>query len=56
MEINEFACRICGLHYKDKELSEKCYAWCSTHDSCNLEIAMQSVEAIRSRNQKNANG
>ncbi|MDE1822978.1 MAG: hypothetical protein KGI00_01925 [Candidatus Micrarchaeota archaeon] len=42
-------CSICGLHYKDKELAEECHAWCSTHKSCNLKIATQSLEAQKRR-------
>ncbi|MDE1825506.1 MAG: DoxX family protein [Candidatus Micrarchaeota archaeon] len=40
-----FDCMICGLHYSSRALSEKCYKWCSTHNSCNLKIATQSLEA-----------
>lgn len=46
---NGYACSICGLHYRDRELSERCHAWCSKHDSCNLEVARQSVEAAKRR-------
>ena len=33
-----YKCQECGLEYADKEWMEKCYAWCSKHNSCNLEI------------------
>ena len=49
MESTIYQCSICGLHYSTKELGEKCHAWCSTHNSCNLEIARQSIEATESR-------
>lgn len=42
---NLYFCEICKLHYTTKELAEKCQAWCSTHASCNLSIARESVEA-----------
>lgn len=40
-----FRCSICGLHYEKKTLADECYAWCSTHRSCNLNTARQSLEA-----------
>lgn len=40
-----FQCRICGLHYTEKALADRCQEWCSKHDSCNLEIARHSIEA-----------
>lgn len=45
----EYKCSICGLHYKERELEEECYKWCSGHDSCNLKVASQSIEATKSR-------
>ncbi|MGC8710425.1 MAG: hypothetical protein ACP5RF_02350 [Candidatus Micrarchaeia archaeon] len=44
-----YFCEICRLHYTDKALAEKCQEWCSKHNSCNLAIASQSVEAVRGR-------
>ena len=37
-------CPECGLHYEDKEQSEKCKTWCKEHQSCNLEITSYAVE------------
>ena len=31
-------CPACGLMYKDKEYAEKCEAWCTKYQSCNLDI------------------
>ncbi|MCL4403642.1 MAG: hypothetical protein M1500_01700 [Candidatus Marsarchaeota archaeon] len=45
----EYQCSICKLHYNDKKLADMCHAWCSTHDSCNLKIAEQSIEAEERR-------
>ena len=39
-----FVCGVCRLHYASKELADKCYAWCSAHGSCNLQITKHSVE------------
>ncbi|MGC8628594.1 MAG: hypothetical protein ACP5T4_00045 [Candidatus Micrarchaeia archaeon] len=49
-----YFCEVCGLHYATKELAEKCQAWCSAHNSCNLAIASQSIEAQESRRSKKA--
>jgi len=49
---NTYFCEICKLNYTTKELAEKCQAWCSTHESCNLSIASQSIEAENSRKAK----
>ncbi len=45
-----YQCSICKLHYANKHDAEKCYAWCSINNSCNLEVSKKSIEAIRSRN------
>lgn len=41
---NLYQCPECGLHYKDKELAEKCETWCKEHKTCNVEIMKQSEE------------
>lgn len=33
-----FQCSECGLRYAEKEIAEKCEAWCKEHKSCNLDI------------------
>lgn len=33
-----YRCEECGLLYADREIAEKCQAWCAEHKSCNLEI------------------
>ncbi len=40
-----YSCKICKLHYESKALADKCYAWCSVNNSCNLEVAKHSIEA-----------
>lgn len=37
-------CPECGLKYKEKEIAEKCEAWCKQHKSCNLEIIKYALE------------
>ncbi len=44
-----FKCPVCGLHYKDKKHAEMCEAWCSVHESCNIWIASNSIEAQSNR-------
>ena len=41
-----FECIECGLHYRDREMAEKCEAWCRETKSCNIEITQQSVEYL----------
>jgi YHS domain-containing protein len=45
----DYQCSICKLHYKDEILADRCNEWCSTHKSCNLEIAWHSIEANKGR-------
>lgn len=33
-----YACEECGFVYAEKKWAEKCQAWCSAHQTCNLEI------------------
>ena len=39
-----FQCEECGLLYAEKEMAEKCSAWCGEHKSCNLEIIKYAIE------------
>ena len=41
-----FACERCGLIYDIADDASRCEAWCSTHGSCNVEIASKSVGRI----------
>ena len=38
-----FKCGSCGLKYADAKTAEKCEAWCTEHNSCNLEITRHAV-------------
>ncbi|MDE1828353.1 MAG: hypothetical protein KGH65_04285 [Candidatus Micrarchaeota archaeon] len=44
MPEENYECKACGLHYNTKELADKCYAWCSAHKSCSMEITKHSIE------------
>lgn len=39
-----FQCEECRLLYAEKEIAEKCQAWCAEHKSCNLEIIKYAIE------------
>lgn len=39
-----YQCEECGLKYENKEIAEKCQAWCSQHKSCNLDIIKYAVK------------
>jgi len=39
-----YQCEECGLKYENKEIAEKCQAWCSEHKSCNLDIIKNAVK------------
>ncbi|PIT93260.1 MAG: hypothetical protein COU06_01000 [Candidatus Harrisonbacteria bacterium CG10_big_fil_rev_8_21_14_0_10_38_8] len=38
-----YRCKKCDLKYPGKELAEECQAWCSKHNSCNLEIIKNAI-------------
>lgn len=39
-----YKCEECGLLYMDKEVAEKCQAWCVEYKSCNLDIIKYAVK------------
>ncbi len=39
-----FQCEACGLKYADKAIAEKCEAWCTQNNSCNLEITKPALK------------
>lgn len=41
-----YQCPECNLLYKEKEIAEKCEAWCREHKSCNLEIIKEAVKEL----------
>lgn len=41
---NVFQCEECKLLYTEKEIAEKCQAWCREHKSCNLEIISHAIK------------
>jgi hypothetical protein len=38
-----YKCDVCKLEYDEEKLAKECYAWCSTHNSCNFLIARQAI-------------
>jgi hypothetical protein len=45
-------CKICKLEFADPELASTCEEWCSTHNSCNLEIARQAINKARASEER----
>lgn len=39
-----YRCSECGLGYKEKEIAEKCQAWCKEHKSCNLDLIEYAIK------------
>lgn len=39
-----YQCKECGFHYEDKDIAEKCEAWCREHKTCNVEITKHAEE------------
>lgn len=39
-----YQCEECGFLYKEKELAEKCQAYCRKYSSCSLEITKHAVK------------
>lgn len=48
-----YQCPICRLNFTEENVQQQCEAWCRTHDSCNLRIASQSLEAQKASTCKN---
>lgn len=38
-----YLCEVCGFGYEDEETAEACQSYCSTHNSCSLEITSKAV-------------
>ena len=42
--MKTFACKICGLKYKEKKWAVACEKFCRTHSQCSPEIAKHAVK------------
>ncbi len=42
-ETTLYACSVCGLLYTEEATASRCQAWCTQHQSCNIEIIKASV-------------
>lgn len=40
-----YQCSECGLHYTDKQMVQKCAAFCKEHNACSIDITKHSVES-----------
>ncbi len=43
-EKNLHQCKKCGLHYKDKKMSQECQEWCEKNGTCSVEITKETEE------------
>ena len=43
MAIVTYTCSVCKLEFDNSEVARQCEEWCSSHDSCNLEIGRQAI-------------
>lgn len=48
-KITLYQCEECGLSYAEKEVAEKCQAWCKEHNSCNLDIIKNAIKENNSQ-------
>jgi len=39
-----YQCEVCGFHYEQKEMAQKCEEWCGKRYSCNIEIIKYAIE------------
>ena len=39
-----YACKECGLRYKDKEWAERCEDFCKRYKQCSLEIIKHAIK------------
>jgi hypothetical protein len=37
-----YACKVCGLKYKERKLAKMCEEYCKLHKSCNLDLAKRA--------------
>lgn len=49
MSDKTFQCSECLLHYRTKEMAEKCQDYCKTNHACSLEIIQNSIENEKAR-------
>lgn len=38
-----YYCRVCGYGYTNEALSRECEEYCSTHNSCSLQITFKAI-------------
>ncbi len=45
-----YKCKVCKLEYSNQETAKACQEWCSTHNSCNYQIAKLAVNKDQAKN------
>jgi len=48
--MTTYKCEVCKLEYSDPKTAKACQQWCSTHNSCNYQIAKQAVNKDEAKN------
>lgn len=38
-----YQCEFCDMGYADLNPAQRCEEWCSTHDSCSLEVTRKAI-------------
>jgi hypothetical protein len=44
-EKKTYVCPVCKLKYEEEEWVKKCEAWCTEHQSCNLDIIKHAAQS-----------
>ena len=39
-----YYCPVCGYGYADAKTAQECEAYCTTHNSCSLEITAKAIK------------
>lgn len=55
MKQELYQCPACKLYYRDREIRDRCEAWCREHQSCNLDLVQYAVPA-EELNKENKDG
>lgn len=45
-----YQCEACGFHYESEDLANQCEQWCTTQNSCNVEITKHALENQKQNN------
>ncbi|MFB6203490.1 MAG: hypothetical protein ABEK01_03275 [Candidatus Nanohaloarchaea archaeon] len=43
--IEAFKCEICGMHYGNRDVAERCEEFCRENEGCSTKVAKRSLES-----------